>query len=494
MIPLFNLLTLDRIAVVVPSPSKGSQLAPEMQPKDESGSRALRWTASKRTPVQDTSPNIEDRSVDHSVYSSVGPIVDHGQNIASKSTPKPIGIVTFEDIIGAILQKPTLYESDFFNHGNVSPRTKCNNIADCVKFKCKYVQDCHAGPLSPRQSASFRPSIPSTMRRRNVSNKMLRISKTYAVDGIDELDIDRAAATVTRPLKVRNCDRESSHARSSRRSLGVCDAPGQIEKLTRSSSRARTESLPSRKVIAAVFPDGSTSFWRHVSAAPRLPQLSRVTPFSRQNYSSYERMNEDDTKKGDSVPPLASECSSPNLFSLSERRSNTTSSVTGANKDLKSTLVSENAIDRIQEGSQEAFSLVSWCPAGLIDVDEWNAGLHDSPTITTGPIEIRCISALSSEGHRTEDTNINTLQYQGFPLELLTTTRKENNFSNPPSSTLPRINSRIIDIKSFAERGDKSPRRRDESFHDDRALLPSQRRLINNSAAMSISGTRSSSF
>ena len=473
--------------MVVPRPLETSQVTREIQLKDGSTSGGLRWTASERTRMDISPSDTVNTSEDHSTHSNVDYTIRQGQSTSSEISPKPIGIVTFEDIIDAILQKTSRDESDFFNRGNMPPPTKCKKAADCIKFACNYVQNCYGAPLVPRKATSFRPSIPATMRRRNVSTRLLRPDKAYAIDGVDEISIDSSVAKISQSPKVRSVG-ETSCTRSSVDAGDVSN-----HELTRSSSQSKTESLPSRRTIASVLPNGSMRLWRHVSAAPRLPQLQRVTPFSRQNYSSYEKMNGDSTKRNDVVTPMASNSSIPDSLSEHEQQTIATELDTKAIADLKSTTIAEDPVGGTRDDSQEAFSLVSWCPAGFVDVDAWNAELREPTTSITDPIEVSRTSAAFSETLGAED-NTNTPPYQGFPPELLANTRKENRFPNRPSSSLPRMNGQVVDLDIFTRKDDNQSQPREESFRDDRALLSSHRRPINNSADLTIGGPRSSSF
>lgn len=481
------------MAIVVPRPLATSQSTLETPPKDDDGFQALRWTALEKPQVPTTEPTeTGDGSIDQAVNSGVDTTACHDQSITGVILPKPIGIVTFEDIIDAILQKTSLDESDFFNRGNMPPPTKSKKAADYTKFICSYIHNRHGVPLSPRKTAACRPPIPTSLRRRNVSNKMQKPSKAYAMDGVDELSIDSASATTTQLRKVRNEDRESSYSRDSHTNCHEGEAPAPIKKPRRSSSQVKTESLPSRRSIAAVLPGESTQFWRHVSAAPKLPPFQRVTPFSRQSYSSYEIPAEDDTKKSDLVPKMTQNLSSPNHVDQLKPQSNSTNSGVNIDKDLNNITIPKTIVDSTHDDSQEAFSLVSWCPAGLVDVEEWNARIEDSPDVTTKPIDSSRTSATSSETMFKENTTI-TQPYEGFPPELLTSTRKENHFPSHHSSTLPRMNGQVVGINEPSMK-DEDLSRQEESFHDDRTLLPNQRKLISNTAAMTPSGTRSSSF
>ncbi len=82
-----------------------------------------------------------------------------------------------------------------------------------------------------------------------------------------------------------------------------------------------------------------------------------------------------------------------------------------------------------------------------------------------------------------------TKPYDGFPPELLDL-NNENRVPNYESSTLPWMD--VMSDVMFGEMNYYDIHRRDKSFHDDRALLPSQRRITENST--SYWAARSASF
>jgi metal transporter CNNM len=322
-----------------------------------------------------------------------------------------------------------------------------------------------------------------------VSTKIPLQGKAYAMDGVDELSIDSDNA---QPSKVKVSDEGSNYTPQRRGSVDDSDTLVPVEAPILPSSQRKTESLPSRRTVAAILPDGFTPFCRHVSAAPRLPQLQRVTPFSRQNYSSYERMEGHYTKTNNLMSSMASDTYFTERLSKSEPPSKVEGSKPNANEDLKNTITPKRAVDSTYDDSQGALSLVSWYPVGLIDVDEWTARLGDSIT-TIGPRD-GSRSLLPPPGSLLDEKSIKANQYQGFPPELLTNTRKENHFPNYLSCTLPKMNRQTRDLSLVSGKDGDQPRPREETFHDDRPLLPSQRRLLYSSATTSIQGTRSSSF
>jgi metal transporter CNNM len=481
------------MALIVPKQLKTSQGGVETSPRQENKFQALRWTAIGSSNSHTTSPvTVVDGPADLAVQSHVENTARAKQDLGGIMSPKPIGIITFEDILDAILQKTSRDERDFFGRGNIQPPTKAKKPADCMEFTCNYSQKDQGVSISPHKVVSYKPSVPGTVRRRNISTRMLLTSKECAMDGVDERSIDDTIFQCTKLCKVRNKHEESCHSQNRRSSFHGGNTPTQKEALARSSSQSKAESLPSRRAIAAVLPDGSTPFWRHVSAAPRLPQLQRVTPFSRQHYSSYERAAEDDIQNDDIVCSVTPASSKSSLSSRPDAPLNITGPGVDLGIEIKCPRVPENTTEGTHYDVPETISVISWCPRGFADVDEWNTQLSDLPALEAGPREGPQSFGTSSDAAREEATT-KPQPYRGFPPELLdpSNMRKEDHLPNQPANTLPRISGPFTVLSG--KHGDM-PQPREESFHDNRALLPSQRRSINNSANMTVSGTRSSSF
>ena len=469
------------MAIVVPKPLKpskpqnASQLGLESSSKDNSAFRVVRWTTSGKKQLQVKSSTTGAGSVENSVRSNIDAAHGHSQTSTGILSLKPIGIVTFDDIMSALLPKPNCDRCDYFNSRNRPPRTESRIPADCITLLYGYPQRSFAVPVSPRKAASVRPSIPPTLRRRKVSAKTPRQGKAYTMDGADELSINNDN---TQYPKVRASDEEGSYAQLSRSSIDALDTAALADALIRPLPRTKADTLPSRRAIAAVLPDQSTPFWRRVSSAPRLPQLQRVTPFSRQNYSSYERMGKSETKSSGLMPQIAPDSSFAGQFSQPEPLSKDKECKSIASEDLTNTITQKTATVSIHDNSQGEFSLMSWCHSGLIDIDKWNARLCHSITDTIAALE-GSRTTLSSFEVPHEEKSTNSKPYQGFPPELLSNTRKENHFLGHSPSTLPRMNYQTKEINLASENDNNQPQSR-ETFHDDRVLLPSQRRPIKN--------------
>lgn len=497
--PVYDLLRVFQLgvsgmAIVVPKPPKlskpqnPSQLGLESSSKENSAFRAVRWATSGKKQLQVTSSITGPGSVENSVRSNIDAAHGHSQASTGILSLKPIGIVTFDDIIGALLQNLSRDRCDYFNSRNRSPRTESRIPADCITLLYGYAQRGFAVPVSPRKAASVRPSIPPTLRRRKVSAKTPRQGKACTMDRADELSNNNDN---TQYPNVKASDEESSYAQLDRSSIDVLNTAVLADALIRPLPRTKADTLPSRRAIAAVLPDQSTPFWRRVSSAPRLPQLQRVTPFSRQNYSSYEKMDKSETKSSGLMPQIAPDSSLAGQLSPPEPLSKDKECKSIASEDLTNH-TQKTATGSIHDDNQGEFSLMSWCPSGLIDIDEWNARLCHSIADTIVPLE-GSRTALSSFEASHEEKNTNLKPWQGFPPELLSNTGKENSFLSHLPSTLPRMNYQTKEINLASENDNNQPRSR-ETFHDDRVLLPGQRRPIKDNLAVSIRGTRSSSF
>jgi metal transporter CNNM len=473
------------MAIVVPVALDAS----ETQQKDGTVSRKLLWTASETACTGSSHSASEHTPIDHAENLNADPTLCRDQSISALRSPKPIGIVTYKDIVNAILQKPNPEESDFLNGCNMPPPRKCKNALGRVKFACSYVQNRYGAPISRQKSTASRPSIPSTMRRRNVSAKLPESTEARTTNEIGELNNGVTGIETPVSAKYQNNNTEMTCVQNT---ANTRCGESQSVRRTESSSLTLTESLPSRKGFSAVLPNGSAPSWRHVSAAPRLPQLQRVTPFSRQGYSSYENIDEEHSISGGVGPSIHADSPSVGCGIQSVEGLETRKSEFQIPEGSKCATIPEDSVGGSCEDSQEAFSLVSWCPAGFVDVNEWNSHLQE-PTTCTTRLETSCTSIPSSEALVPEGKP-EILPYQGFPPELLTNTRKENRFPSRASNTLPRMIGQLIDLDAFSEKDDSTSQQQDESPHADRTLLPSQRRIANDSTVLAISGARSSSF
>jgi metal transporter CNNM len=152
--------------------------------------------------------------------------------------------------------------------------------------------------------------------------------------------------------------------------------------------------------------------------------------------------------------------------------------------DLNSIL--EDAREGHRSSSGETISFCSWY--GKLQLDE------EPPRVDLGH-STKLRPHVSSQGERLFPSRSQSQaseivqRYDGFPPELLELEYdKENRIPNYVSKTLPRMPG-----LSASDRESTDTPFRERSFHDDRALLPSQRRALNDSDA-DLGGIRSSSL
>jgi metal transporter CNNM len=223
---------------------------------------------------------------------------------------------------------------------------------------------------------------------------------------------------------------------------------------------------------------------RHASAAPILPTLRRVTPFSRQNYSSFEG-------KAEAEAEAKSEAEELNLVLP-------TPSTNPANPEVRFNAKFGLDMENINEqnkgfarkhprhNSSDTITLSSWYGERCdeLDDDEGSTSIYDEFPATSSSRLDEKIAVMKSIDEEPKP-------YDGFPPELLDPENKENRLPKYASKTLPHM------VPSFgfdrtAGRGSGEILVREKSFHDDRALLPSQRGALENNS--NFSGMRSTSF
>jgi metal transporter CNNM len=529
------------MAIVVPKPFNSLQANIQTSPKGSFNEfQAPRWTATEKMNAHILS-RLKGLGLDGSTdwptdfmgaaKSNIENPICPKKDVVGIRCPKPVGIVTFEDVIDAILQKTSRDERDFFDRENIPPPTKSKKTGDYINPQHDNGQKEDGVPVYARKAqVSFQRSLPRTLRRRNVSTKVL--PATGAMDGADELSIDSAGALAIILRRSRSSYEDSSYTGNSQGGFHCSDESRstvislpKAEELASSSpcivldspvrtsvktpirtplktpiktpikASARTVSLPSKRAVAIALPERLTPGLRQVSSGVRLPRIRRVTPFSRQHYSSYERMEQ--TEKQESISSVAP--MSP--AAVPARQSDPSTDINHPKVDTDSSVEPSRSLDNAGKSSGEssgvALSLVSWCPNGLVDVDKWNEGIYDSSAVDSSATLMVENHAPTPECEVQQDTdNIAPEPYGGFPPELLdvSNTGKENRTSKAVASTLPRMIGLRADVDSLVDRHDCVGPVREESFHDDRAMLPSQRRVINTSASMNMSGPRSSSL
>jgi metal transporter CNNM len=377
------------------------------------------------------------------------------QSVIGIGCPKPIGIVTYEDILDALLQKTSLDEKDFFDRDQVMPPTKGRKEGDInsVSSNHSIIRTKKAVPVYvSKVHAAFerfeRRSVETNniIRRRNISGPDDGIDGTseqsgQGFDGADERDVTSRTDAI---------NDSSSYTENS---LGGFHDPGStVEFIHEFNLPSTEETVDSKMPTSSAFlppvhlavidvdggcptrlrPNPSNSGYR---ATILLPRLRRVTPFSKQGSLSYRRTQ------------AAEHCEPTSLVKQSIE--NIQDDGLLDEFDCENHLVkdSDGKLNYHHEGVAGVISACSWNEPDLFAVDSCTHSI-DSP--------VPVLTVIS-----------NNLTTPDGP--------SQENFANA-SKIVSRngIPADDVAILSTPENGGIRPR--EESFHDDRTLLPSQRK------------------
>ena len=267
-------------------------------------------------------------------------------------------------------------------------------------------------------------------------------------------------------------------------------------------------SLPSRKEQSPFLPgEFNPVTRRYVSAMPKLPNLRRVTPFTRVDCSSFAEQA-DAEHLGTVIKREGSGLRMPNPSKLGEQLRQDTSSIDSNDNDFDfgSVLESRDKCATLEDSS-DTISVSSCCQhdPNAFDIDDLNSRAYSKSFVRSILADIHGDRVKlervfnSSHSDITEDLTLQTNKpkvtaapYDGFPPELLDR-NGEDQLPNLAFMTLPRKLG-MGELDSPIEPWGCGTHTRDGSFHDDRALLPSQRQNLNSSADMMLGATRRTSF
>ncbi|EKD15663.1 hypothetical protein MBM_06291 [Drepanopeziza brunnea f. sp. 'multigermtubi' MB_m1] len=452
------------------------------------------------------------------------------QNVIGIRCPRPIGIVTFEDIIDTILQKTSRDESDFFVRDTSFPPTKSRKAGDPRP---------KAGPISPglprapkQAHVSFDQSVNlGTLRQRKVSDR------ARARGGLDGADDGRPAGQNSIRIPKRRKSTGSSYTNNSDGGFHGVDEPHasmdcnilmtaeEILEMANTSSSDCAGNPYSRTNVASSpkgrsesrIPGGSSTLkhsLRDVSPASRIRPLRRVGQFSRGGSSSFDREketpNQEEQAKGVSMEltmpvlsalpeeqemkeisklsipvsqsPFAPPGPIPRANLMLEYSRNFSGLDMESFGDTLDSMIEPNSGTRIKSG--ETTSLMSWSS----DDDAHLFRVYDAYPVPAG--ERHEVSFFNNSLSGTSEGREKTKPYDGFPPELLDITNKNNRVPDFVSKTLPRSMANQLARGLCEER--ETPRAREGSFHDDRAMLPSQR--MNLTGSLGPGGNRSLSL
>lgn len=366
-------------------------------------------------------------------------------------SPQPIGIVTFSDLIGTLLQKTSRSESGFFDC-STTVLAKNDRIIDYVMERSREtIEEGGRGPTESErtnkkesiarsdtgQASSQDLTQKGTMRRRNIS----KIIKPNALDVAAERTASGICGSSLNQHLLRIGSRESSYTQNSEggfhgsnkhgRSLDSIVLPAYDGSkditdtclsndiyIPDSVAKARASSLPGHVSQTRPLAESSEYPRRYYSAAPRVPSLRRVTPFSKHSYSSYERVASLESQGLLEAANLVEDDVSEN----EESQSNSNESL-GSNE--------------IRETTGEAVTATPSSKYADANVDE---GYHDE--IYNAPLAIstssdNVIVPSPIESNQGTLKHCSMQYYDGFATD--SNCNKENNIPTYASKTLPRM-------------------------------------------------------
>lgn len=442
------------------------------------------------------------------------------QGIIGVRIPKPIGIITFEDIIDSVLQRTSHDEKDFFERNTDFPPTKSRKSGDP-----------RPPLLNIRHHTTIRGSdiILSTIKKSNVANLRKRnITARIELAGLDGAqDNDSSSAStlannqhasnmsnrsmpddgpeILEPRKIRKLQKAAPSSSYTQNSAGgfhehedtqqnefknagiVADdgmAPKPLPKgITQQQEGIHSQpmsfesaTLPSRttNILMSVQGDMLEKSTRSFSAAPRLIYSSTASPFSRQDFSSFEDNTDDHSVyvEESSLPGLDSK-NTP-YYGIDEASMDYFTYGTLLGQLYNTTSVVGSTTDPINSDVKRI---------------KPREGQISCPTGTTKPHKSSKLRCKIPSRKTSSSTLRTTRSYDGFPPELLNS-NKENRSPSYLSKTLPRT----IHLQQSSSTDSSSEYNHlcnENRLQDDRSLLPSQR--IFNKSLFS-EGNRSSSM
>jgi metal transporter CNNM len=242
---------------------------------------------------------------------------------------------------------------------------------------------------------------------------------------------------------------------------------------------------------------------------PVLPGLRRVTPFSRQDYSSFEKLPDGENDKSELVMPSPSMVQTANLFyqpfnadaSSMDLRPNPLyrqfdANVSGIDitESFEYSVMPGATREHPREDSGDTISVNSWNYGDPHSIDGLNSRVYSASFVASTVASIRDARAhIPANDQRDSAESPRVVPYNGFPPELLDQA-KENQVPHFASRTMPRMMGMMGGFDGSNDQRESETHHRESSFHDDRALLPSQRRALNGSAGMSLGIIRRTSF
>jgi len=417
----------------------------------------------------------------------------YGQHVTGVRTPKPIGIITFEDIIDALLQKTSHDEKDFFDRKTSFPPTNLRKAGDA-----------RPSLLNVRHATTLRGSeilLGTTQQIRNDGFRrryVLNPNSVPGIDGVEERSLDNFDLQ-SMSRKRENLGSSSYtdnsqggfHYGKSLASRDMCPGPKSLTmsifpiiSITPTSLCDVVEGadqyskdnndVTQPHIVSATFPGRRPSIAittrqntrRNFSASPCLPE--RLSSFSRQTFSSFESSYSKDPKSA-SVTPTRSNVRTNHVSDHASEPLNSTNQYINLSS---------------QEVTGDTISLSSW-GSNSLQTPFYNADtvseIVDIQDFFIGQSALAQNESLNARNptgsliiHATRDIP-RPEPYTGFPPELLDS-NKESRDSTYASKTMPRTTKPLDESVGYCSGRDNILQK--QGLHNDRTRLPNQRRPL----------------
>lgn len=342
---------------------------------------------------------------------------------------------------------------------------------------------CDASIPADRAVQSYQESIlPATVRRRNVSKN----EKIAAVDGAED-DYSSYSQDFQGDFHD-ECQFSLGNGQALAKGADLgASTSSDVTKNSVLFTKRRTCSQPSRTGTTSTASVGITPLWRQDSAIPKIPNTLRCIAL----LSIHDYANEEQTidtiaeKEGKAIPP-----SSPLLEDQDGAKDKGAASPRDSDAKIKDVNMTSNISGSDRESDWEDIGnpISPTSKYRGTEVDEIRV---DSDVETAHAKLVRGKTQTKEDFPICDEMSFPRIEipYDGFPPELLDLKYdKRSRVPNYASRTLPHIQG----FKSSEDESCDTPAR-ENSFHDDRALLPSQHRALSNSA-MNTNGARFSSL
>lgn len=475
-------LTNPRMAVVIPKPTKDRLVPLSASVRNQDALPrygAPLWSASTGLDARNTIEMVAlDAHIDwttdflDAAQNDIELPQHRKQSVIGIGCPKPIGIVTYEDILDALLQKTSLDEKDFFDRDHIIPPTKGRKEGDTnsVSSKHSIVRTNKAVPVyavkahaaferrSEENDGIIRRRITSRpenrgsgedngiIRQRNIAGPDDGIDGTsehsgQGFDGANERDTTLRTDAINDSSSYTENSQGGFHGLNcSVEFIHVLELPFTEKTVNSNILPTPSAFLPPVHLAVEDVDGGRPVGLRPIPSnssygTPRLlPRLRRVTTFSKQASLSYGRTR------------AVENCEPTTLLKRSLGNIQVHWSLDELDRENHLAKDFHGMFDYHHERAAGVVSSCSWNTLDLFPIDSCSRSI-DSPD----PVR----AAISN--------NLTTAD--GSPKENFTYVSKTVSRNEIPADDI------VLHTPQYGE-----VRLREESFHDDRTLLPSQRK------------------